>query len=474
MPGEFTVQHTIVPFAYSTTTTLTASPNPALAGQTVTFIAKVTSTGPTAPGRWVAFYDGSTTLGTVWLGTSNTAVFDAALLTPGTHTVTAAYLGDPNSAASTSGPVSEVINAYSTSTALSTVPGTIQVGATVSLTAVVSSSSGKPTGSVVFADGTTAFAAQPLDATGTAVYLATFFTVGAHSLTAVYQRNGSYGSSTSSPVNLQVNTSSSVSSSSTVLTASLETGEADSLNLTAIVNAANGTPAGKVTFYEGSSLLGQALLSPLGIATLSSPTPGPGTHYLTAYYHGDAKLAPSMASILLGDESSKQPDFSLGAPISSSVLAGRSTTVNVAVIPSNGFSGNVALSCATGTPTLSCSLAPSTVGGGSGVSTLAITAYQDRVAFLPVRIRATPWQAICLAAMVLGLLGLFVPRRVRCRYAFGALSLLLLTTALGCGPQTMMSLTPPGNYLVTVTASSVQAGKQISHVVYMEINVAAP
>lgn len=473
LPGTFTVEHWVVPAVYPTTTSLVASPNPVLAGQTVSFTAKVTSTGPQLPGRWVVFYDGNTTLGTVWLA-NGTAVFDTALLSPGTHNVTAAYLGDANSAPSTSASVAEVVNAYTTSTVLSALPSAVQAGAAVSLTAVVTSASGKATGSVVFWDGTIAFAAQPLDGAATAVYIAKFSTVGTHSLTAVYQRNGSYASSSSSPLNLSVTSSTSSNSSQTVLMASLAPGGTGSLNLTAIVTSKSGTPTGGVAFYEDNSLLGVAILGPTGIATLTSPAPGPGTHYVTAYYRGKAGLAPSVASVLLGDTSSKQPDFSLGAaPISNRVLAGLSATVNVAVIPSNGFSGDVALSCATGTPNLSCGLAPSIVRGGSGASTLTIAAYQTQGASLPVRIGPRPWQVISWAVIVLGILGLIVPRRVRCRYAFAALALILLTTALGCGPQVVMSLTPAGDYLVTVRANSVLAGKQISHIVYVQVNVTA-
>jgi hypothetical protein len=474
LPGTFSVQHAVVPALFSTTTTLGASPNPALAGQTVSFTATVTSTGSQPPGRWVAFYEGNTTLGTVWLGSSNTAVFDTALLTPGTHVVTAAYLGDANSAPSTSAPVSEVINAYSTRTALSALPSTVQAGASVSLTAVVTSASGKPTGAVVFWDGTTAFAAQPLDATGTAVYLATFSTAGTHSLTAVYQQNGAYASSSSSPLNLVVNSSISSNSSSTVLTASLDPAGTGALDLTATVTAPNGTPAGSMLFYEGTTQLGGANLGPSGVAMLTSPALGSGPYYLTAYYPGSAKFAPSVGSVLWGNASSKQPDFTLGAaPLSSTMLGGQSTTVNVAVIPSNGFGGAVALSCSTGTPSLSCSLAPPTVYGGNGASLMTITASPGQAAFLPIHLPATPWQQLGLAAMLLGLLGVFVTCRVRSRWAFGALGLIVLGTALGCRPPSMASLTLPGNYQVTVTASSVQAGTQISHALSVQVNVTA-
>jgi hypothetical protein len=75
--------------------------------------------------------------------------------------------------------------------------------------------------------------------------------------------------------------------------------------------------------------------------------------------------------------------------------------------------------------------------------------------------------------LILGLLGSLAPKRVRRLYAFGALSLLLLITAAGCGARTITSLTPPGSYLVAVTASSMQAGKQIAHVTYIQINVTA-
>ena len=475
LPGTFTLQHSVVPFVNSTTTTLGVAPNPALAGQTVSFTATVTSTGSPPPGRWVAFDEGNTNLGTVWLGSSNTAVFDTSLLSPGTHSVTATYLGDANSAPSTSSSVAEVINTFSTSTTLNALPGTVQPGATVSLTAAVGSVSGKPTGGVVFWDGTIAIAAQPLDATGTAVYLATFSTAGTHSLTAVYQQNGSYASSTSSPLNVVVSSSAASSSSKTVLTAGLDSAGTGSVTLTAIVTAAGDAAVGGVAFYEGGSQLGEATLGSTGVATLGIPALGPGTHYLVAYYPGNARLGASMASMLWGDaSSSKQPDFSLGAaPGSSSIVRGQSASLNVAVIPSNGFSGNVALACSTGTPSLSCSLAPASLHGGGGASLLTIGTYPGQSAVLPVRFHPGPWLVMVIAAIALGLSELFVSRRVRCVYALGVLCLAGLVISLGCRPPSNSSLTPPGSYVVTVTASSAQAGGQISHVLYVQVSVSA-
>jgi hypothetical protein len=470
-PGEFTVQHAVVPVVYPTTTTLVAAPNPALAGQTVSFTATVTSTGPQLPGRWVAFYEGSTTLGTVWLA-NGTAVFDTALLSPGTHNVTAAYLGDTNSAPSTSAPVAEVVNAYTTSTALSALPNTVQVGANVSLEAVVTSTSGMPTGAAVFWDGTTALAAQPLDATGSAVYTATFSAAGTHSLTASYRQNGSYASSSSSPLNLVVSSASASNSSATVLEATWSSAGADSVTLTATVTAPRGTPTGRVIFLEGSSLLGGAVIGPTGIASYTSSPLASGTHYLTAYYPGNSRFTPSVSSVILVDVSSKRPDFSISAaPASASLVRGQSTVVQLAIIPSNGFSANVVLSCSPGSPNLACHLDPPTVPGGSGTSRLTIAAHTSQAGGSPFRLEPTRWRGLWLAAMVLALLPLLMPRPVRCRLALCALCLLYLGAAFGCGSPIDSALAPTTTYVVTVTGSSVQSGAAVAHSLQVQVTV---
>lgn len=91
----------------ATTTTVSASPNPAYASQTVTLSAHVTgSLG--APTGAIQFLDNGAFLSTVPL-TSGSATFATALLAPGTHTVTAVYTGDTNNLPSTSISVTETI-----------------------------------------------------------------------------------------------------------------------------------------------------------------------------------------------------------------------------------------------------------------------------------------------------------------------------------------------------------------------------
>ena len=81
----------------STTTALTAAPDPTVFGQPATFTATVTAVAPgagTATGS-VDFFDGAMLLGSGTLDESGVATF-AATLDVGSHSVTATYNGDDN------------------------------------------------------------------------------------------------------------------------------------------------------------------------------------------------------------------------------------------------------------------------------------------------------------------------------------------------------------------------------------------
>ncbi len=88
--------------AASTTTTLSANPNPAYATQTVTLSAHVAA-APDTPTGTIQFLDGATPLTTASLVSGN-ATFATALLAPGAHSITALYSGDANNLPSTSSP----------------------------------------------------------------------------------------------------------------------------------------------------------------------------------------------------------------------------------------------------------------------------------------------------------------------------------------------------------------------------------
>ncbi|HKP02320.1 MAG TPA: Ig-like domain-containing protein [Chthoniobacterales bacterium] len=91
-------------------TSLTSSPNPSNAGQSVTFTATVTPvpSGSTARTGMVTFQEGNTVLAQVPLNASGTCSFSTSSLSPGSHSVTATYQSDTFFALSTGSTVQQV------------------------------------------------------------------------------------------------------------------------------------------------------------------------------------------------------------------------------------------------------------------------------------------------------------------------------------------------------------------------------
>ncbi len=98
------------------TTTLTSSANPSASGSAVSFIATV---GGTAPTGTVTFNDGGTLMpgcsGMSLAGNGNTRTANCTTttLSVGTHNIVASFAGDSGNAASSSAPLSQVVNAGS-------------------------------------------------------------------------------------------------------------------------------------------------------------------------------------------------------------------------------------------------------------------------------------------------------------------------------------------------------------------------
>ena len=99
----------------ATTTTLTSSANPATLGASVAFTATVTGTTPTGSVSFAADagppITGCSAIGfTGGSGNLKTAICSTSSLAPGTHSIIANYGGDAGNAASSSLPLSQVIN----------------------------------------------------------------------------------------------------------------------------------------------------------------------------------------------------------------------------------------------------------------------------------------------------------------------------------------------------------------------------
>lgn len=192
------------PTAVATTTTVVSSLNPSTYGQAVTFTATVKSTAMGTPTGTVTFKDGATVLGTITLS-AGVAKLTTKTLKVGAHSITAIYNGSVSFFASTSAALKQTVNKASTSTSLTSTPNPSTLGQTVKFTATVkATTSGTPTGTVTFKDGTTTLGTGTL-ASGQATFSTAALAKGKHSITAVYGGSSSYLGSTSPVLTQTVN-----------------------------------------------------------------------------------------------------------------------------------------------------------------------------------------------------------------------------------------------------------------------------
>ena len=267
----------------ASSTTVSASPNPATSGQAVTFKASV---APAAATGIVTFYDGAAALGSASLSTG-TATFTTSSLAAGSHSITAVYGGDTNYAGSSSAVLSEtILAATTTSVTSSTNPST--VGSPVTFTASVTPAGA--TGTVTFKDGSTTLGTVTLTS-GTATFTTSSLGAGTHAITATYNGDSGHAASTSAAVNQTVRYT-----TTTVLTSSANPSNAgQAVTLTATISPT--AFGGMVTFMDGSTVLGSVNVSS-GSATFTTSSLSVGTHSITAVYSGDANHAGSTSAVL--------------------------------------------------------------------------------------------------------------------------------------------------------------------------------
>jgi hypothetical protein len=288
------VQQTFTVGKAITTTALSSSQNPSTFGQSVTFTATVTSGGG-APTGTVTFKNGSTTLGTGTLA-SGVATFSTATLSVGSHSITAAYAATTNFGSSTSSALTQTVKADTTATALFADPDPSTFGQSVTFAAVVASiAGGIPTGTVTFKDGSTTLGAGALSgAPSVASFRTATLSGGSHAITAVYDGTADFAKSVSSTLTQTVN----AAKTATALTAApYPSTFGKSVTFTATVTSSGGTPAGTVTFQDGTTTLGGGALAS-GVATFSTSALSAGAHTITAAYGGASNFAQSTSPAL--------------------------------------------------------------------------------------------------------------------------------------------------------------------------------
>jgi hypothetical protein len=276
-----------------TTTILGSSQNPSLVGQPVIFTATVSATYGSVPnGDKVIFKDGSTVLTTVALS-GGTATYSTSSLIAGTHTINASYQGDSSFNTSTT-TFNQVVNKYSSSTAVTSSLNPSSYGQAVTFTATVSGGAGTPTGTVTFKNSGSPLGTSTLSA-GTASLTTSALNVGTRSITTVYSGDSTYLGDTSPALNQQVNK---ITTTITITSSPNSSASGQSVTFTATVMSAAGVPSGTVTFKSGATVLGTATLDSSGVASISTSTLPAGSDPITAIYGGNNFFASAASTIV--------------------------------------------------------------------------------------------------------------------------------------------------------------------------------
>ncbi|MFD7499724.1 beta strand repeat-containing protein [Streptomyces sp. NPDC059850] len=285
----------------SSTTTVSATPDPSVCGETVLLCAQVTTVPPgtCVPTGTVTFTvsGGGPTLTATVDATGQACVSTTAIPT-GTHTVTATFGGGGGVAPST-GSGSVTVNQASSTTTVTVSPTPAVCGQPVTICAQVTATAPgtcTPTGTVTFVISGGPTLTGTLNASGQACVTTSALGVGSHTVTATYGGStgvaGSTGTATAT-----VNTA---STTTTLTSAPNPSAPGQTVTFTATVAPvapATGTPTGTVTFVISGGPTLTGTLNGAGQATVSTNALTAGSHTVTATYSGDTCYASSTASL---------------------------------------------------------------------------------------------------------------------------------------------------------------------------------
>lgn len=385
--------------ASATTTTVSSSANPSPFGQSVTFTANVASNpaGGGTPTGMVTFWERNVALAQMAADANGNATYTYNNPSNGNHTITVTYASDTMFAASSASIVQTVQDG--TTTTLSNTPNPSTYGQSVTLTTSVSavdSGAGTPAGSVTFSDGSTVLGTATVDGSGHATFSTSTLSVGTHSLSATFNGNAGWTSSTATATqNVTDGTSTTLSSSANPST------YGQSLTFTATVTGAGsgaGVPAGSVTFSDGASTLGTVTVDGNGNAAFSTSTLSVGSHSITAAFTGSGgwqNSGSAAVSQLIQDGTSTtlassanpsayshpvtftatvtQADSGAGVPQGTVTFSDGSTTLGSAAVDATGKATFTTSSLTFGNHSISASFSGSTGWLGSTSASLTQT-----------------------------------------------------------------------------------------------------
>jgi len=377
-----------------TTTAVTSSTNPSTFGDSVTFTATVSATaGSSTPTGSVQFQDNGSNLGSPQtLNGSGVATLTTSSLSGGSHTITAVYGGQGAFQTST-GTLSggQTVNKASTTTTLISSQNPSVYGQSVTFTATITAPSSatavaNPAGTVDFFDGNTKIDTETVS-TSNGVTSATFTTgalsVGSHTITATYNGDTNYSSSSAIAAQAVSQTVNKASSSTNLSADNNPSVTGQAVTFTATVSATApgaGTPTGTVQFQDNGSSLGSPQTLTNGVATLTVSTLSVGSHRITAIYRGDSNFTASSSPALAQVVNKADTTTTITANTPNPSRVGQAVTVNYSVTassPGGGTpTGNVTVtdgvdSCTGTVAAGSCSITLTTVGNRTLTATYA-------------------------------------------------------------------------------------------------------
>jgi uncharacterized repeat protein (TIGR03803 family) len=259
---------------------------------------------------------------------------------------------------------------------------------------------------------------------------------------------------------------------STALTSSNSTaGTGQSIVLTATVTQPQGgvAPTGLVTFFNGTAILGTAMLGANATATFQTSFTNTGVYSITASYGGNAIYALSASAPLTETVVTPTVTGSIN-PSSVTIQSGKTGQLVITITPVGDYTGTISFSCGTLPPHVSCTFNPAslTIPTNSGplTDTLTVSTGPTQVASAtePHSGRGPTHAGIFSAVTFwlpgsLGLLLTITGRKRRLanprHHSYWLAATLWMLCAMGLASciGTTANKVPPGTYKIPVTLS---------------------
>ena len=464
----------------TSSTSLTATPNPVDVDQPLTLSSVVTGSGTSAaPTGIVTFYDGNTPLGPATLDAAGHATYTTPTLGAGIHTLRSVYGGDTTYSQSSSPAVSETVRLLPSTTTFTIAPGAVVAVQPVTVTVNVDPITKAPYSSqfcscavtvsiVGLPSGVAPTYTLPLHNGSATFSFGVGFGTGAYTFSAKFNGSTVFASSSSAPVQLNVaRAPTAISLTASPNPATQNRTISLSANITALLSATVGP--GSITFFDGTTLIASAPFGSAGpipanqltntaTVTVNSSALAAGTHSITASYAGNNNFLPAVSSPLV--VTIKPQDFSIVAAdpaITIQTEHHRATRVTLTSV--GAFADQLSLRCDNLPAHATCTFdhsALQVLPNGTATANLIIDT-DDVLGFKADNSRHNWTQGISFTALLLpaGLLAVSRRRRLFPRLLLLLLATLAVTLPLtGCDGLYPRS-TAPGTYTISVIANGV-------------------